>query len=441
MKISILIIFLLNFSISVFAEQFFVNFQSETDKGETSKKSPKDESYANSQVFYGLTGGLLNAINKPVVLGKGLYQLLLSKNYNSYKKRSDRNLENDLNICLNTRSNNQGSCQDGVCTCNAWGSCSTKSCSCEKLCPDSFEILSITSEQTIASVDNSFVFRNHTDMQPEFDGKDLYPKANTNGYCWGHATLSQRFSRLALFEDLCSKRIDNLCDGVVGPKYSKEVNKEKWLGYYKDIIDDIFNNRARVVPGFANMRTFSEDPDIREQLLLYVMKAWRQNSMSFEGLVKALKRRTSKRKGLKLVDDLLESLVNYQTPILVVGKGVGETHVKVVWGVKLNETTGGIVGNDGAITFCLRDNNLQPETNHQCISRKSILKIGAPKEMREGIYSSPTSYRPGEIRDTVIGGVLYDIAGGVSIPTHEKRNIVDSIKSLRNLCISMKCSN
>ncbi len=86
--------------------------------------------------------------------------------------------------------------RDNICTCRAWGTCRKNLCSCEELCPSGFDIFRKpplnNSTEDLSSREHSLSFRNMESMR-------LADIEGTQGYCWGHASLTSKFNRLGFF--------------------------------------------------------------------------------------------------------------------------------------------------------------------------------------------------------------------------------------------------
>ncbi len=241
--------------------------------------------------------------------------------------------------------------RDLACSCKAWGSCSSDVCSCNQLCPKSFEIFkkeplyNITNDLTYPT--NSLSFRN----------ADALEKSSINGsfgYCWGHASVTSKFTRLAFFDpsdDSLKKQLDS-------PPNS--LQRKYAIQEYKKIIDDIVDNKVKTIPGFTNLHELSDHPDLETYIADKVARSWADRAMSMQGMLTALQDSPMKKdESQELFSTIEGKIKNFQQPqIVFTEKGNKfKTHAVLVSHIEVV---------DGKKRLCIRDNNLPPFTNLTC---------------------------------------------------------------------------
>lgn len=309
---------------------------------------------------YGVTGLLYSVVRLPYELGDNLS----SKRH--YNKLSPVSL-----------------------SCDAWGEIN-ESCSCQNVCPLDSSLFLINSYQFKPEVENSLVDRNHS-----YD----YPLGDYWGHCWGHATLTQRLTRLAIF------RPDENVPYLEGSK--------SWVKFYKKIIKDISRNRAQVVPGFANIHQFSQHPLLRNIFRNSLSRLWFDKSVTLLGLGQTSSGHYTKRSRLRFVERVRERINMNQTPLVVANAPIPlvgpflDSHVLVAWKIYENEM--------GNTVICYRDSNLAPEKNADCFAHDIISPQGAV--------------------------LKYWWLSNKSIAYHEDSDTYKQLKSLQQLCQKLMCQN
>lgn len=288
----------------------------------------------------------------------------------------------------NKNKNNISKIKDNICSCKTWGTCDKRSCSCNVLCPDTFEIFDRPGNDD--SVDSSLSFTNEDSAWKKND-------STYTGYCWGHALVTQRFNRMASFKADQPKRF-------VGVDYEQERLRE-----YKSIISRINNNEAVDIPGFKNLKEFSSDPEVKNLLMDSVKDQWQENAMSSQGISMVT---GSDSQGAeyynKVFDDIEYRVKNHQSPAIVFNEEDRATRAHTV-----------LVSGSGRLStgeryICLRDNNLKPEDLVGC-KRKMIL-------MKDGTMNYPGFGKVGKLK-----------------VTHgENANTVEQATNLRTKCLGEK---
>ncbi|MCP4911911.1 MAG: hypothetical protein GY909_02240 [Oligoflexia bacterium] len=314
---------------------------------------------ACNQNMLGVGHGVKNFLSLPI---DGISNAVDSITGNTYSSYRDETLEymnaeeiNDetINRCIQERSQSvlgplseaMGDVRDQVCTCELWGTCKKGLCDCETLCPNNLLIFrrpDMTVEDT-AKVENSLPFRN--------DPEDFRESNHqmTEGYCWGHASVTSKFNRLAFFEK----------DSPV----PHEEGSEEWKDYYEDIIDNVIDNDVQKIPGFANLNEFASHPDIKEMFLNKIPHEWATRAMSVSGLAIALQSgKMTPTEYQSFIDQVDERISMGQSPQVVFTKRDERfvTHALLVHEVKVI---------NGKKVLCMRDNNYDPEINVNCRAR------------------------------------------------------------------------
>lgn len=242
--------------------------------------------------------------------------------------------------------------RDNVCTCRPWGTCRKNLCSCDKLCPGGFEIFRrpplVNSTDDLSAEEHSLAFRNGEAMA-------ISSIRGTQGYCWGHASITTKFNRLGFFQPSNTEKRQHL-NSAPGTRERTEA-----IEYYKKIIDDIVDNKVREIPGFENLNELSSHPDLQSYMADKAAHDWADRAMTFQGLSTAMgtSRMRNKKEAQKIIEDVKEKLShNYQPQIVFTGEDrMGLTHAVLVSEVREI---------DGKTVMCIRDNNYPPSYNANC---------------------------------------------------------------------------
>lgn len=239
---------------------------------------------------------------------------------------------------------------NNACECRSWGTCEKNVCSCEKLCPNSFEIFkreNVEKLSDLSSPENSLAFRNG-------GGGSKYEM--TQGYCWGHASMTSRFNRLAFFDDNEKAPFD-----LKSSDYEEQM---KAVDFYKERIDLISQNKATSIPGFKNLREFSDHPALQSYIADVVAETWAKNAMSFQGLINISSSKPSKREdNEKMFYELKEKIDSHQQPQLLFNEegNALKSHVALISHYEIDSK--------GEMILCVRDNNYDPLLNQACMHR------------------------------------------------------------------------
>lgn len=352
-------------------------------------------------------GAITAAKNAVILPFKSVSNIISNHRYLSLKEKTN---EKEDGSCLDENITpiqvSQGvtevinATRDTVCKCKAWGDCSKTSCPCSSLCPNDLSIFKRTSSLSeLSKKENSLSFNNARSMAvSDFKG--------TAGYCWGHASLTSQFNRLAFFNEADT----NMKEKLDYPAGSSE--RQEALTYYKRAINSIGANQVAHFPGFANLHELSSHPDLQSYLANKVAKAWANRAMSFQGMTTALAARPmSSEKSVALLKTIVEKVDDHQQPqVIFTAKGkVGKTHALLVSHYK--KTKDGLV-------ICLRDNNYSPSMNGDCKNRMTMNKLGGL------VYNDPSN-EWGEL-------------GGVRLAHNDNADALKQFHSLKKECRRQK---
>lgn len=227
-----------------------------------------------------------------------------------------------------------------VCSCVPWGSCTTLECPCSRMCPNNFDIFKrpgIKSTGQLSFRENSLPFRN---------GGGGSSITATQGFCWGHASVTSKFNRLAFFKE--NKKPKHSLTPSTFEKY------KKGLDYYKGLVDKIIDNEPVEIPGFKNLNDFASEPGIQEYIADQVAESWADRAMSFSGLGVAMQSKpASKKDNEKFFSDVMKKVDQNQQPqIVFTSKGAKfATHAVLVSHYEKRR--------DGSTKICIRDNNIR----------------------------------------------------------------------------------
>lgn len=364
--------------------------------------------YACNQAMLGTMSAAKNFITTPY---RGVMGAISDYQYSNLRSDSDKarqNSELEDSICYRRTGDISQEAvalsqlgdriREMVCTCKAWGTCTKDECPCEKLCPYNFKILKRFEKiENLSSESNSLAFRN-----PSPYNQVGTHHTSQQGFCWGHAAVTNKFNRLGFFDK--SKK----------PPFSLSSEdpkeQEKAIDYYKEKIEEVLDNQATEIPGFANLQDFSDHPAIQGYLGDRVGEEWADNAMTFQGLTTVMSDSPMSRKdNEKLFAQVKERIDNNQQPQIVFTKkgSMGATHTVLVSHYKMER---------GRMVLCIRDNNVSPRKNQSC-SEKMYLK-------RDGsIYYN--SWGWGDI-------------GGIKIAHNNNSETVSQVASLHEKCTQDK---
>lgn len=234
-----------------------------------------------------------------------------------------------------------------ICQCSPWGNCTKNLCSCDKLCPDDFSIFKrpeVANLNDWSAPEHSLAFRNG-------GGGSQYEM--TQGYCWGHASVTSKFNRLAFFNKDQKPKYDiNSADLEIQNKAIQE---------YKKYIDQIIKNNPTDIPGFANLDELSSHPSLQSYISDKVSTSWAKRAMSFQGLKVALGSSSmSEKENQEFIANIKTRLDAHMQPQIVFTKKGDrfKTHTLLIGSSYQEE--------NGQTILCARDNNYDPESNQNC---------------------------------------------------------------------------
>jgi biopolymer transport protein ExbD len=280
--------------------------------------------------------------------------------------------------------------RNNLCTCKVWGTCSKKNCPCDQLCPDTFEMLDRDGDENKISKENTFIFRNRAE---DFAGVHTM----AGGFCWGIQVLEQRFNRMAFFHPSQPKAFP--------------ADRDARIAAYRDVIARIENNQVGNIPGFANLREFSEDPEVRDILLDRSGEMWAHHAMGVQGLrIIASSTPIEDPESKLLIDDLEYRVRNHQTPTIVLNKEGEASYAHVVEVMDVRRDA------NGHRYLCIKDSNYSGESQTKCESKMEVNTEGNLTYNQWGDHK----------------------LGQVEITNHENSDVVAQVNALRNKCEAEK---
>jgi hypothetical protein len=295
------------------------------------------------------------------------------------------------NIFSTETSNSISAIKDQLCTCKTWGSCDKDSCPCTKLCPNNFDILNRGPQSTGSRVEDQFSFNNSSIGQNY---------SNYQGFCWGFASLTQKFNRLANF-----KLLQAVPDDVKNNRFRK-------ADFYKDIIAKIKRNEVVDIPGYRSLKEFSADPMIQDLLVPEIEDTWQTNAASWQGLQSVREgKKMSNSEYNQFFDDIEDQIANHQTPKVLFNHAgqSGWAHVVQVQSVYKDT--------NGKRFLCVWDNSYPLEKSANCGKKMELSPQG------ELTYN-------------------YAKVGTIQLPHDEKSETVAQVTNLNQHCrIKYQCSN
>lgn len=355
--------------------------------------------------------------NQPAMLVGGMFKSMFNvsdwfssadKEYEELKN-SKRYQEDVLAYCRDKSNDKYTSIQqikDSLCKCMPWGSCDKGSCSCDVLCPTDFKIFNRTAAVTDQNVlENSMAFTNGS--QKFYDSIQGY-----QGFCWGHASLTSKFNRLAVFD--ASKEIP----------YKGDVNQVDRIRYFESLIDQVSNNEPVDIPGFKNLNDFSKHPEIQPLLMKKVGSLWSKHASSFQGTKSVFDNSgLNKSESDKLISDIETRLANNQQPSLLFNQAsqFGSAHVVLVQKIYTDPS-------DSQKYICIRDNNFSPVNHTDCGNRIKVKSDGSLSACRYGYDIATRSSKY----------ICESEIGNASVVHNENRDSVDQVKNLHKKCAADK---
>lgn len=117
-------------------------------------------------------------------------------------------------------------------------------------------------ELRFANEESTFAFFNTDESYSDVFKKDL-------GVCRGYSSLRRKFRHLAFFD------LNNEA-GIVIP--SKELEPKEYVKFYKKLVKKIRKGQPTIIPGYANLRDFSADPELVKMMKWQVFHEWRNKN-------------------------------------------------------------------------------------------------------------------------------------------------------------------
>lgn len=333
--------------------------------------------WACDQTGTAILAAAKNVITAPIDGVRKLGAVISGNTYEDYAKRTDALRYEVPGSCgdasigkgdefLKSLTGSMQAIRNSSCTCRPWGTCTPSNCGCGTLCPDSFDIFSVHADRNLGGKDHEFPFLNSF--------SDFANQGITQGYCWGHASMTAKFNRLAFFKP-----------NSPAPKADGPAERE----YYRAIIKRIRDNQATEIPGYSSLHDFSEDPAIQELIKDEIKEEWADKAMTLSGASIALKAgKMTPEAAAAVVADIKRRTTRYQSPQMVftVKGKPGYTHALLVSEVRKDSA--------GNSLICLRDNNDEVWLRSRCQNYFLVKKSG----------EISAKYHYGEIGGVVIGG-------------------------------------
>jgi hypothetical protein len=174
----------------------------------------------------------------------------------------------------------------------------------------------------------------------------------TVGYCWGHTSVTRNFNYLAHFD----------------PSLKKEEPKA-----YRKIIRKIMRGKAQIIPGYANLREFSAEPEIMVALKDQVVWKWLEKAMRVRSIgtsLRGMKGLMEKEELFGFIDQVKEKLsVNHTPKIFFTNlKKPGFIHIVSIYNV---------VEEENQIKLCILDNHEYEDQLKDCGVFVTVKKDGS----------------------------------------------------------------
>lgn len=174
----------------------------------------------------------------------------------------------------------------------------------------------------------------------------------TVGYCWGHTSVTRNFNYLAHFD----------------PSLKKEEPKK-----YKKIIRKIMRGKAQIIPGYANLREFSAEPEIMVALKDQVVWKWLEKAMRVRSIgtsLKGMKGLMAKNELMGFIDQVKDKLsVNHAPKVFFSNlKKPGFIHIVSIYNV---------VEEEDQIKLCILDNHEYEDKLKDCGVFVTVKKDGS----------------------------------------------------------------
>lgn len=238
-------------------------------------------------------------------------------------------------------------------SCNLWEN--NPHCSCEEVCPNSYEILRERSfsenliEIEYYDPETSKIIRTNsldTKIPQEVlfsfgndvsDFQDINPR--TFGYCWGYSHLWRRLKTLAFFE----------------PQHKKDSLEEIKLKIKKIIR----SAKPQVFNGYSSLHDLSSDPDIKYHLQKKTVQQWRKKAVNIDGLGVFLKGKMTSNKVKTFIENLKRNLSLGMNPMIYFSSKSDHFGIHVVPVYRLQQE------ND-LLKICFIDNHGTAEEQSNC---------------------------------------------------------------------------
>ena len=372
----------------------------------------------DNQYFKVFGYALKNFITAPIGLVKGVANFVTGNTYDNLKKKSQNYQEKKegdelVLVCKNGKEQRillgDGSILHDLrdikdhlvaqyCSCKVWGTCTEELCPCDRLCPWSFELFKkgdVENLRDYNKTEHTLAFRN---VPSAFVNQ--VDRENFFGFCNGFPPLISKFNRLAFFKEKESPPYDIT---------SNDENEVKMaIEYYKKIIEDIYNNKVREIPGFANLHELSEVPALQLIFKQKVEQEWGNINMRANRLGLWIDQVTPgiKQKIDANISDIKERVDNFMQPSVYIKTDQALHEVLVSHYIEDEK---------GNITFCTQNPNNFPNDSRECDNQLSQQKDGSLMLEKHGKISY------------------------LGVSDVEDSNVVEQINSLWTYCKKKKC--
>jgi hypothetical protein len=157
---------------------------------------------------------------------------------------------------------------------NVWhwlnGRKSEKACLLEAFerSPDLWDNLKVTQGRRLSTAENQLmVFNTEEGLDPVI--------RKTKGVCWGNATMKTYLTRLSFF--------DPKGEFEALPPFSE--GSDAWIRFYLEKMNRLTRGEPEIVPGFANLRDFSDHPALKPWFVRRQVELWAERAARLKNLI------------------------------------------------------------------------------------------------------------------------------------------------------------
>lgn len=290
------------------------------------------------------------------------------------------------------------------------GNCCTDSCEdrCERLCPETFEILTQARERSIPYQENNLDITNGAS---DFGNPIVF-----GGYCHGIAAVRRSLATLAQFD--ASKPI----------KFANENQLDEFEEFYSDLIRKIvLYGQVKTIPGFKNMFDFTKDPRVKPLLQKAIQDSFAEQNFYNPFLLEssAIVDKLDEEEFKSELEKIQMHIKAQGTAQISFGKGGLKGHT-----VEVYHTEEVVINNKKYTKMCIIDSNDSKTTRRTHLSKYSY----------ESILGSPPSktYCPNSI-DVDHGDWSYKVDGTIynnsfHVDRHTDRLLRRNIAGVKEHC-------